>query len=102
MQTSIDDSLLGLKAWLSLHMNTAFDRAVERVKTMAKDPDMPSFVCTAVDDTVDMVVPDVREEMMRKMHELVASYTTVSRRRPALTSPTRTDDDATATVPVSV
>jgi hypothetical protein len=62
-------------------LDSMLDVVGEQVKQRMKDEDMPAFVLTAIEETVDTILPDIKDEFYRRTLEVRDAYLS-----PALTA----------------
>lgn len=61
------------------HKLIIFTRLRIMIVFVLQDPDMPDFIHDAIDETIDMITPDVMEEVSRKTNEILLYYRSFSR-----------------------
>eukprot|EP00941_MAST-03F_sp_MAST-3F-sp1_P003258 g3258.t1 len=67
-----------LQRQVQQQVDKALDKLQGRLKLSVKDRDMPKFVRRGIDETVDMMMPDIRYEVQRKTGEYVTYFSPLS------------------------
>ena len=63
LRRSIQHRIAKLHEFAENKAKTATQKVLDHLRTTLKDPDMPGFVLEAIDETIDMISPDVSEEV---------------------------------------
>eukprot|EP00750_Incisomonas_marina_P031225 INCI7782.1.p1 GENE.INCI7782.1~~INCI7782.1.p1 ORF type:complete len:868 (-),score=113.17 INCI7782.1:159-2762(-) len=79
LRRSIQHRIAKLHEFAENKAKTATQKVLDHLRTTLKDPDMPGFVLEAIDETIDMISPDVSEEVVRKTNEFILYYRSFSR-----------------------